>query len=555
MENDRTTSYSKTLLLTAAILVFIAANVFMACQTLHVIRDIDSAECCHASFAYLINQNAPLDIIISEILRNFNGGGYLSGIMPFSAFYAVIAYIFGNSYLTLKLIPLLFHTLTFLLLGILLKKNFNIKVLFFFCIFYMFAPLYMYKWNLTFWASHPESSFFSALILYLYIAKQRPFLLGLIAGLSFYLSYFCLPMLTAVLLCEKFTEKKAFRSFFINFIPAFIVGFSPWLMFRYCNTPHMVSEEKNLMMFVPDITNIIPKTITAVFNAPFFGPVFNTNNFTACESIKYIQHIFFLTLIIISLTPVIKHFNFQEKQKKIIQIISAAIIFYLSAVIISAHNKEVFDIASHAPRYFVALFPLFFFIGAVFTAHLASINKPIFTVCIAIIAIYAGTNIYDYKTFIRLGQKDAYKKYKGILYYFSSINCVALSEAEDINKAIEALKDTPIYLGFAKVFYKNSEARYKTLPHYSENFKSNSEIIKNLKEEPRKFRTLKQRNDFLEGFGYGLAIKHRWNKQVSENFINNYAEQEYVTYLLKGLNKAFSNNMIRSKNQSSSKTS
>lgn len=521
------------------LLTFLSLNIFMLSYCIHIIRDIDQAECIHAALiSFMKNQSSTYDIA-NLILNNFDKGANLAGIFPFSLFYVAVASIGGVSYISLKMTPLLFHAATFLLLSLIIKKHFNFRTLSIFCLFYVFAPLFMYKWNLTFWAAHPESAFFSALVLYLSLSTTRPTTIGLTAGFCLYMSFFCLPVIMAVIIYKAFFQRQNLKNFLLKFIPAFALGFLPWIMFRLTYQKPLGPDETGLIFLFPDASNIATRLMAALFNAPFFGPVFD-RKFTAAAIIaKYIQHIFFLTLIPLSAPKLLKNFNFNKKQKEIIQITAMTIGLYFLAVIASSHNQAVYDIASHAPRYFVALFPFFFLTAAVFIPKLFKMHKLIKILCLFVCLLYISVNIYDYQKFISLGQKEAFKTYKGLRYYFTGINSVELKKAPKINTAIKLLKGTPYLAGFAQVFNKKSGARYKTLPYYSENTKTLAELTGDLQNYGKEQPTNITREEFMEGFGYGLVIQNDWNKTNTMNFINRYGKEKDRAYLKKGADLAF----------------
>lgn len=538
MISDKTKLY-RNIVCVITFIVFTCISLYMLLNCIHVIRDIDDAELSKTILSYILLIKFETAEIIASILDNCDSQAFLSGALPFSLFYSFIASIFGVSYLSLKLSAFIFALGTFIIWLHIIKKFFPTKTLIIFCFFYLMPPLYMQKWYFTFWASHPESIFFSSLILLLYIKNSRPVLIALTSGFSCYLSLFTLPMVFAIILDIYFNRKKYSSKYIIQFLLAFFIGISPWFLFQYYNQAELINNQSKINYLIPNFKYMWDKLIVCIFYAPRFGPVFTIFSEKISFLLRMINQIFFL-FCLISTPLIIKYFshadNKKVKQTQIIKMLFIYTISYFIAISLSSHRGNVINIATTDIRYFVPLFVIYFALSAINISILIEKKKSILFIIIPILTIYTAINIYDYINFINLGERNAWKKYHAVNYYRNKINAVTIEQADDINTAIKTIKDKPFFAGFSSVFFKYP-SRYLTLPDYTEFTKSDAETITDINNKTKEIKDPVKQKNYLIGIGYALVIKYKWQKEQYLEIIKK-IHKEYMSYINTGVSMA-----------------
>lgn len=532
------TELHKNIICIITFIIFTCISLYMLINCIHIIRDIDNAELSKTILAHiLLLEKFSIHGITDSILDNFDSQAFIAGTLPFSLFYAFIASMFGLSYLSLKMSAFVFASGTLIIWLTIIKKYCSMKTLIIFCIFYLIPPIYMQKWSFTFWASHPESIFFSSLILLLYLKDFRPIPLALISGFSCYLSLFSAPMVLAIIIDRYFNRKKFFFRFLFQFSLAFLIGISPWFLFQYYNQAELINNQNKFNFLIPSFKYMWAKLINCIFYAPRFGPIFNVCNEKISFLLRGANQIFFLSCLIF--TPfVIKSFSHDKnnKSKQIIFILFIYITTYLLAISLSSHRQNITNIATVDIRYFIPLFAIYFALSAIILSIIIDQSKITFFIIIPMLTLYTAINIHDYVTFLQLGEKNAWKKYKAVTYYNNQINTVTIDQSDDINIAIRELKNKPLFAGFKSVFFK-FPSRYITLPDYTEFTKYDDEVLDDINQQVKEIKNPDNQKDYLNGIGYALLIKYRWQKEKYSNIIEQ-IEEKYIKHIQQGVEMA-----------------
>ncbi len=173
---------------------------------------------------------------------------YAPGAMIMGIAAVPFYWLFGESYLSLKMLALFVTLLIFTCWYFLVKRVSGGKVALFFSLLFIIAPPNSMKSSLYSLGNHYESALFTALVLYLFVAgvyeKKKDTdisllsvaLAGLVCGFA---TYFVLTFLVTVCLVMLFWLLKD-RLFFVKkpffvFSGMFTVGFLPWIynLIRY----------------------------------------------------------------------------------------------------------------------------------------------------------------------------------------------------------------------------------------------------------------------------------------------------------------------------------
>ncbi len=226
---------------------------FLFLRLLFLLTSIDLVE----EFEEKFNGALPKDILEGNLYLPIFDYQYQpwAGGNTITSFLTLIPFLlFGQSLISLKLVPLCFFSLgTMILWYFFLCRYFSERIGFIFGLLYTFSPLFFSKMNLMAWGNHNESNFFSIAIISLlykliYITDEfdsedgefKKFRLtstliffGIVSGFALYFSYMCLvAVFTSFLLWLLYSKLSFFRNILLYFA-GFIVGFMPWILYNY----------------------------------------------------------------------------------------------------------------------------------------------------------------------------------------------------------------------------------------------------------------------------------------------------------------------------------
>ena len=168
----------------------------------------------------------------------YEGGSLLAGFLTVPFFI-----IFGDSFFSLSLVPILFALGTLIILYLFLLKYFGHIVAFIAGLLFVFTPRMFVFRQVCAYADHVEAIFFTFLMLYLFFEifmadkrKKKTFLFasfGLVSGFAIYYFY---NTVIAFVVCALFwiiVDRRTLvgRRFLVSIV-CFFVGLSPWLLYN-----------------------------------------------------------------------------------------------------------------------------------------------------------------------------------------------------------------------------------------------------------------------------------------------------------------------------------
>ena len=213
----------------------------------------------------------PLGEYLDYKVEYFPGGTLVVGILAVPFFL-----LFGPSYISLKLVGLMFSLGTFILWFFFLDKFFNRRTAVLSALFFIFCTPFYAKMSLITWGAHPESNFFTILSLMIFYAiffgkkaanledKTRQFfILGLVAGFAvwFVQTYF-LTVLFIGLCWFGFERRFLLKKAFYIFLSGCLIGFSPGIFYQISHKGGIFSiNGSNIFLdfALADINKILPK--------------------------------------------------------------------------------------------------------------------------------------------------------------------------------------------------------------------------------------------------------------------------------------------------------
>ena len=340
---------------------------------------------------------------------------YAPGAMVVGLLSTPFFFIFGSSYISLKIIALIFSTGSFILWYLFLNKFFKQRVAIIASSFFILSPPNNIKFSLLALGNHYEINFFTILSLFLFYIIFFPddssqkesgknkgiefFLLGLVSGFACYFALtFFATLFTIAIFWFAFDKRLFFKSSFFIFIIAFLIGFSPWIYntisfklgsINFHGKPIYLFENSE-----PYVTKIFRMVATGMpFSFGFEGIRGTTLDAYLYLLILIVSFIFlvkanisFLKKIFFSLIPV-KKFSItpQEISRETVLLVFSVLyclIFTLSdfkvpiKVLREAFVLRTFDTFFYlAYRYFIPLFPFFFVFIAIFLDKLWCYEK------------------------------------------------------------------------------------------------------------------------------------------------------------------------------------
>lgn len=170
---------------------------------------------------------------------DYSGGSLLMGAAA-----SIFFKIFGLSFFSLKLIPVVLFAGALAAWYYWLLPFYGRRVAASFTLLMIFSPYLFTRFALTVLGDHPETIFFTAASLYFFFKtletpKPRwiyPALLGLLSGIGLWMAYIYAVTLLATAFYWAVKEKRFWsdRSFYIAFL-FFGIGFSPWIAINCCS--------------------------------------------------------------------------------------------------------------------------------------------------------------------------------------------------------------------------------------------------------------------------------------------------------------------------------
>ena len=186
----------------------------------------------------------PLWEYLDYKVEYFPGGTLVVGFLAVPFFL-----LFGETYIALKLVGLLFALGTFILWYVFLERFFNRKTAVLSSLFFIFCVPFYAKTSLITWGAHPEANFFTALSIFVFYGmfsgKDSPYglitskpnmgsslWLGVVCGFGlWFVQTFALTFLF-LLLCWYVLDRRFFlKKGFLSFLSGFLIGFSPGIYY------------------------------------------------------------------------------------------------------------------------------------------------------------------------------------------------------------------------------------------------------------------------------------------------------------------------------------
>ncbi len=235
----------------------------------------------------------PLWEYLDYQVEYFPGGTLVVGVLAVPFFL-----LFGQTYISLKLVGLLFALGTFIVWFIFLDKFFSRRAAIIASLLFIFCPPFHTKMSLIAWGAHPEANLFTALSLFIFYriffrgakesirrtenrqeaiakgdflaktgGKSLDFLwLGLCAGFAFWFVQTYLLTLAFILLCW-FAFERGFllRKTFYLFVGSFLLGFSPGIFYElfYKNGVFSINGDNVLLEFAfCDMGSFLPRVFS-----------------------------------------------------------------------------------------------------------------------------------------------------------------------------------------------------------------------------------------------------------------------------------------------------
>ncbi|OGL49482.1 MAG: hypothetical protein A3C43_03025 [Candidatus Schekmanbacteria bacterium RIFCSPHIGHO2_02_FULL_38_11] len=346
-----------------------------------------------------------------------NGGTIVVGVLA-----AVFFKLFGNSYFSLKLVALLFSTLSLIFCLILLNLYFSRRTAIIAGLFFLFSPSTYTESTLIAWGAHAESislSMFTILIFYeiffsgksYYLGNQKKSYLlfiafGLSCGFSLYFAYITLYCLISCLFFWYLFDKMFFlKKYFLIFSVSFLAGFSPWLYYNWINSfkgmnivkkywgyPEAKNQvfEKAVKYFTYDLPALFDFHQAKIFGIAVLPYFYYFIFLTAFFFILYIERHSFIQLIK-ALPPSRKYRLIPESFSKELFFLAVPVIF---SVMFFLSNVSIFSTLEDrylTYRYFIPLYPFIFIIFSLFFSKFdIKESKNIPLILLLIILLFLG---------------------------------------------------------------------------------------------------------------------------------------------------------------------
>jgi|GEM_PF-3317285 hypothetical protein len=241
----------------------------------------------------------------------FPGGTLVVGILAVPFFL-----LFGHTYISLKLVGLVFALGTFLLWYLFMDRFFNRRTaVITAAVFLLCMPFYTMTSFIT-WGSHPETNFFTILSIFIfcniflnarvksgdnifYTGYKNFFLLGLISGFGlWFVETSLIPLLFLLIFWFIFDRRVFLRKVFFIFCLGFITGFSPAIYYELVYKGNALAIRGQSLLsniLACNINGALPKALLLFShdlpNSFLFGNIFNLNG----KIFSYLYYFIFLS--------------------------------------------------------------------------------------------------------------------------------------------------------------------------------------------------------------------------------------------------------------------
>ncbi|MFH1799355.1 MAG: glycosyltransferase family 39 protein [Candidatus Omnitrophota bacterium] len=221
------------IVLAALAVLFVALRLFLVSSQRDAIYDANEFFPGTIAMELIQGPSLPFQNLFPD---DHNFGSVVNGILMVPFFL-----LWGPSGASAKIVPILFSLGVLVLWYLLLKRFFNRSVAILASLLFIFSPTVYTKCSVLSIGSHPESSLFTAAILFMaylifFDHKKKNIyfiLLGLISGFGFFYSYLCgVTLLTLFIFWFAFDRKFIFSLKFYLFLIFAFIGFSPRIYFE-----------------------------------------------------------------------------------------------------------------------------------------------------------------------------------------------------------------------------------------------------------------------------------------------------------------------------------
>ncbi|RMF92454.1 MAG: hypothetical protein D6734_12220, partial [Candidatus Schekmanbacteria bacterium] len=217
--------------LLAAFLIFRLLILFTSFDELY-----DSEELYRGAIANEIIEGRSLPLL-DYLYTDYEGGSLIIGICAVPFFF-----LFGKSYLSLKMATFLISALIFSLWYWIFNKYFNLYSAVVFSLLMLFPVPSLLKISLTSWGNHFESALFSTFIIFFILKAiyedntKRQNLYTAFAGISFgfgtFFSYSLLPQAAAIFISLLLLRYRFLLKKFYLLVLSSLIGFLPGIYFN-----------------------------------------------------------------------------------------------------------------------------------------------------------------------------------------------------------------------------------------------------------------------------------------------------------------------------------
>jgi len=166
------------------------------------------------------------------------GGSIINSILVVPFFVLI-----GQSYLSLRIVSILFHLTGLVFLFFLMARHFNVRSAFLSCLLYVFSPPLLTARSLIFNGSHAELVVWNIMIFYVFFnlidrqsRKSNYIILGILSGFALGCCYSAIVTIFSYTFVWFLKNRRFFwsKGYFLYSI-SFILGLIPWLMFNLAN--------------------------------------------------------------------------------------------------------------------------------------------------------------------------------------------------------------------------------------------------------------------------------------------------------------------------------
>ncbi len=215
----------------------------------------------------------PLWDYLDYKVEYFPGGTLVVGILAVPFFF-----LFGQTYIALKLVGLSFSLFTFVCWFLFLDRFFSRRAAVLSALLFIFPMPFYTKSSLVTWGSHPEANLFAILGLYVFYViflnnqgqDRKQFLfLGAISGFGLWFIQTYLVALLFIFTAWFIFDKRLFlRKAFFIFCAGFSLGFSPGILYEFAakRADTLLINGKAFFsdLLISDL-NIIPSKLVKLF--------------------------------------------------------------------------------------------------------------------------------------------------------------------------------------------------------------------------------------------------------------------------------------------------